>query len=245
MKIMKKIKMLSGCLMIGLILNMTGCGGQIPDMTEEEQKAISEYSVELLLKYNADDSSRLVDLELLEKEPEPTKAPQATPIPTKTPEGMDEVADTPILNKGEAEVADGNNMKAVFDLPESISFEYVDYQVEDKYVDLLSKDLEVKADSGNKLLICNCVLMNDGADKQSVDMLLHNIKYIMNVDGTTINCSVTMLSNDLTTYLGILDADEARKVIVVAEGKEELLTNAEKIYLEVQREDLIATIQIK
>ena len=230
---MKKIRILSGCLMMGLVLSMTGCGSRIPDMTEAEQKAISEYAVELLLKYNADDSSRLVDLELLEKEPEPTRAPEATPIPTEPPAGMGEVADTPVVNKGEAVVSDGGDVKAVFDLPESISFEYVDYQVKDNYVDLLSEELEIKAASGNKLLICNCVLINDGADKQSVDMLLHNIKYIMNVDGTTVNCSVTMLSNDLTTYLGILDADESRKVIVIAECEEELLANAEKIYLEV------------
>ncbi len=228
-----------------IILHTTGCGSQIPDMTEEQSAAISEYAVELLLKYNAGDDSRLVDLSLLEQEPEPTKQPQPTPIPTKAPTGMDEVTDTPVVEKNEMEILDGSDIKMALGLAESVSFEYVGCQLVDEYVDQAVEELKIEAETGNKLMICEFVLMNDGAEKQSVDMLRDNIKYVLNVDGKAIPCSVTMLSNDLSTYLGILDADESRKVVVVTEEEAEFLINAKDIYFEVQRGEFIAAIPIK
>ena len=35
-----------------LLFVLGGCGAKIPDMTEEERKAISEYAANLLLKYD-------------------------------------------------------------------------------------------------------------------------------------------------------------------------------------------------
>lgn len=230
---------------MALIFSISGCGSQIPDMTEEERVAISEYAVELLLKYDARDDSRLVDLSLLEQEPELTKKPQSTPIPTKEPVHTDEVTDTSMPKKDETGIAEGGDMKSALGLAENISFEYIDCQLVEEYTDQTIEGFSIEAESGNKLLVCNFVFMNDGAEKQSVDMLKDSIKYVFNVDGTTIPCAVTMLSNDLTTYLGILDADEARKAIVILEGEELLLVNAKEIYLEVQRGEATATIKIK
>ena len=230
---------------MALVFAISGCGSQIPDMTEEERDAISEYAVELLLKYNAGDDSRLVDLSLLTQEPEPTPKPQATPLPSKEPIEQDEVTATPVPPKEEAEMMEGGDMKSALGLAEGISFEYIDCQLVDEYADQTVEGFVMEAESGNKLLVCNFVFVNDGAQKQSIDMLKDNIKYVFNVDGTTLPCSVTMLSNDLTTYLGILDADEAGKVVVIVEGEEQLLTNAKSIYLEVQRGEAIAVIKIK
>lgn len=232
---------------VTLMAGLCGCGSQIPDMTDEEREAISEYAVELLLKYDSNQDSRLVDLELLEAEPEPTAMPIATEPPVQEPSGMDEVADTPVIELGgeTTEATVGGNMKSALGMAETISFTYEDCQLVDSYTDTMNKELVLEAEAGKQLLVCNFVLVNDGAQKQSVDMLLDEIKYTFFVDEEIVNAQVTMLSNDLATYMGILDADEARKVVLLAEYDEGKLSGAENIYLQVQRGEEIATIQIK
>lgn len=50
------------CIMSLLVLTIAGCGS-IPDMNEEQEEMVSEYAVSLLLKYDAANHSRLVDVD--------------------------------------------------------------------------------------------------------------------------------------------------------------------------------------
>ena len=50
------------CVMTFFILTLSGCGS-IPDMTEDQEDMVSEYAVSLLLKYDAANHSRLVNVD--------------------------------------------------------------------------------------------------------------------------------------------------------------------------------------
>lgn len=231
------------CLMMLLVWIMTGCGARIPDMTDAEREAVSEYAVELLLKYNANDTSRLVDVETLEKEPEPTKRP--IPVATEPPKGMDETEDTPVIDlSGELEVPQGD-VCTVLGLNESIALEFMGYSMEQNCQDPQDEELVIEADNGKELLVCELALINDGAQKQSVDMLRDNIQYQLVMDGKVANCMVTMLCNDLTTYLGILEPDESRKVLVLTQVERSAVENATELYLLMQSEEGQGIIKIK
>ncbi len=240
---MKKKGLCSICMAVTLLVGLSGCGSQIPDMTEEQRRAISEYAVELLLKYDSNQQSRLVDLELIE--PEPTAKPVTTEPPVQESSGMEQIADTPVIELGGEEAAEGGDIKSVLGLAETISFTYEDCQVVAEYADVVDKELVLEAEEGKQFLVCNFVLVNNGAQKQSVDMHLENIKYTFRIGKETVNAQVTMLSNDLVTYKGLLDTDEARRVVLLAECEETKLTDAETIYLQIQRGEEEATIQIK
>lgn len=230
-------------LLVILVLMCSGCGGGIPDMTDAQREAISEYAVQLLLKYDSNQTSRLVDLDTLEAEPEPTKQPK--PSATNPPTGMEETADTPVIDVyGEPEPAYGDIHDAL-GLPDTISVEYADSYMERQCVDSLSEELIIEASEGKTLFVCRLVLVNDGASKQSVDMLRGNIQYQLVVDGKTVNCLMTMLSNDLTTYMGILEADESRKVQVLTEIEKEIIEQAEEIYLYIQSDNGQGIIKVK
>lgn len=231
------------CLMMLLVIIMTGCGARIPDMTDAEREAISEYAVELLLKYNANDTSRLVDVETLEKEPEPTKRP--APVTTEPPKGMDETEDTPVIDLSGEVQTPGGDIHAVLGLEESISLEFVNYRMEQQCEDPQSEELVIEADPGKSIMVCELALINDGADKQSVDMLRDNIQYQLVIDGKVANCMVTMFSNDLTTYLGILEPDESRKVLVLTQVENTTVEMATEIYLLMQSESGQGIIQVK
>ncbi len=238
----KRIKKLV-CPVTILVLTLTGCGSRIPDMTEEQREAISEYAVQLLLKYDTNHSSRLVDLETLEQEPENTKPPK--PTATQPPVGMDETEDTPVIDLTGEETGLGGNIHGALGLNENISIEYVTCRTEKQYADELSQELVIEAAEGKVLFVCDLVIVNDGAEKQSVDMLRNNIQYALRLDDIQLNCMVTMLSNDLTTYLGILEPDQSQKVVILTEVEKEKLEKAEEICLYVQSEMGKGVIPIK
>lgn len=231
------------CLIAILVFALTGCGSQIPDMTDAQREAISEYAVQLLLKYDTNQTSRLVDLEVLEKEPEATQAPK--PAPTQPPAGMDETVDTPVIDLGGETVENDGNIHDALGLKDDISIEYIGYRVEQNCVDTLSDELVIEASEGKVLLVCDLVLVNDGAEKQSVDMLLNNIQYALKVDDIQLNCMMTMLSYDLTTYLGILDSDQSQKLVILTEVEKEKLDQAKEVVLYVQSELGQGIIRIK
>ena len=53
-----------GALLCAMMLSMTACGNEIPDLTEEESQRVGEYAAVTLLKYDANNRSRLVDPEI-------------------------------------------------------------------------------------------------------------------------------------------------------------------------------------
>ncbi len=231
------------CLITILVLMLTGCGSQIPDMTEEQREAISEYAVQLLLKYDTNQTSRLVDVDTLEQEPETTKPPK--PSVTQPPVGMDETEDTPVIDLTGEETGSVGDIHAALGLHDDISIEYINCRTEQQYVDELSQELVIEAKEGKVLFVCDLALVNDGNQKQSVDMLRNNIQYALRLDDIQLNCMITMLSSDLTTYLGILDPDQSQKVVVLTEVEKEKLEQAEEICLYVQSEMGKGIIPIK
>ena len=48
-----------GALLCTMMLSMTACGNEIPDLTEEESQRVGEYAAVTLLKYDANNRSRL------------------------------------------------------------------------------------------------------------------------------------------------------------------------------------------
>jgi len=62
---MKK-KIVAVVCMIPLLLG--GCNSEFPDLTDEQAKVIGEYAAVTLLKYDANNRSRLVDLDQVDEE---------------------------------------------------------------------------------------------------------------------------------------------------------------------------------
>ena len=229
------------CIMVTGV-HMMGCGAQIPDMTEEERTAISEYAVELLLKYDTNGGSRLVNVDEIEME-EPTPSPRPTKKPAEKG-GMDETEDTPVIELEGSLNGPVGDLKTALGLEDMISIEYMGYQLHDAYKDDAG-DVVIEAAPGKKLMVCNFALINDGAQKQSVDMLRENIVYTIQIDEECVNCMVTMLGSDLTAYMGILEPDESSKVVVVAECEEMKVNQANVLNFQVKRAESVASILLK
>ena len=62
---MKK-RFLSGLFFICFVFLLTGCGAQMPDLTDEQMDAVGEYAGLLLVKYDANNRIRLLPREDVE-----------------------------------------------------------------------------------------------------------------------------------------------------------------------------------
>lgn len=97
---MKSIYEKVSAVMLISALFLSGCGSTtITNMTAEQSALIGEYAATILLKYDANYASRLVDLSTIEEIPEIEVAPQ------KPEEEKPEVEEntTPVIEKGEEE----------------------------------------------------------------------------------------------------------------------------------------------
>lgn len=239
------------CLCLSLCLfAFGGCGAQIPDMTEEEREAISEYAANLLLKYDTSQPSRLVDIteEDVEATPEPTQTPEpvetAKPEETEKPQETEEPLENIMSQETQApEVYD--SLEDTLMLPQEVTLLYNKYEVAECFVDETDGYQTLEAEDGKLLLIFRFTLLNSSDAIQSVDMLQDNIVYKVIIDDTTINGMITMVGNDLTTYIGSLQANESMEMVMFAEVEEELWQNSQSIRLEFSRQEMVAKIVIK
>lgn len=236
------------CLFICIL---AGCGAQIPDMTEEERKAISEYAAGLLLKYDTSHPSRLVDLEALEETeptPEPTQAPeedvQATPTPVpenvELPESQPDEGSEPIETP-QPEMWEP--LESTLLLPEGVTVQLLGYDAVDVYLENAESNQELKAEAGKKILVFCFAMTNSSEAKQQIDMLQDNIRYKIYVQDQLINGMLTMLENDLTTYIGSIDVNETLELFLFAEADAELLQSGAEIYVEFVCQEMTSRIK--
>ena len=221
---------LIGCVLAtGLCVSLIGCGNAIPEMTDSQRQAISEYAVEKVLEYDISRESRLVDLS---KYPEPTPTPGVEETPE--PEGMDEAEDTPVVELEQENIA---TPAQALSLAEGITLDFSGYELVDSYPsDNTENFLMVEAGNGEKLLVMRFTLLNGTGQPVMLDMIGENTSYLVTVNGTYSKTGlITLLDDDLTTFYGELQADEGRNLVLLAEFKEEEVLDVASISLSVQR----------
>ncbi|MDE6641389.1 MAG: hypothetical protein K2K63_12780, partial [Acetatifactor sp.] len=114
---MRTKKLKAGLMAAMICLGLAGCGENvIPELTESEMQIIGEYTAFTMMKYDASNRSRLVDLpqeaEPVAPEPMETEPPRET----EEPSGMGVVDDTPVTDMSQEE--DPGSMEDVLGLAE-------------------------------------------------------------------------------------------------------------------------------
>ena len=198
-------------------LLMTGCGADLPDMTDEEINTIGEYAAITLLKYDVNARSRLVDASVLEElqnipEPELPSVPEQKPEPEPEPEPATEV---PVVDNSVAGEMTAESLESFLELPEGVNLSFTEYEVCQSYQED-NQYFSLDASEGKELLVLHFTLRNASGSDQSINMLARRDKYRVTVNGSsTRNALPTLLTNDLTTYKGTLGKGAAKDVDLV------------------------------
>lgn len=249
-KRMKKI-----FLVFAVALILCGCGGEFPDMTEEQSAQVTEYAAGILMKYDTKHESRLLNDVELEKELVRLEA-----LANRKAEiaAMDEalaeekrkekeekeqaLADTPVISQGQSGPT-GQYVEDFYGLA-GVSIRYNGYKVLDAYPDG-GEELyfRMQATSGKKLLVIDFAARNNTDSEQTLDMISIMPGFKIGINGEAPQYALsTLLSNDLANYRGTLAAGEEVNLVLVAEVTEEKAANIESISIKMQNDSNSATI---
>lgn len=246
---MRKRNWKTGMLMAGMVIFLAGCGSDFLDMTQEEERMVGEYAANLLLKYDANNRSRLVSRDIVAEgyiEQEQT-ADNEIPDSTQT---MDPVEDTPVVEIGQKQEGDmdAGSLTGFYGLPEGVTITYQGNEVLDSYTqDGEANDyFALDASEGKKLLVLKFKIENRSESEQPIDLLSRNTIIRVTVNGNRkYNILTTMLVNDMSTYKGNLPAGEGTDVVLLAEVDEENSDNLSTLNLQLKNDTRSCTIQLQ
>ena len=240
--------MVCGALLCTMMLSMTACGNEIPDLTEEESQRVGEYAAVTLLKYDANNRSRLVDPEMviakLEKEAA-REAAKAAQEEAKTEETGNTGTTEVTMPTAQEDIT--ASMEDFFGLPEGVGIAYEDYMVTDSYPEDGATDeyFALDASAGKKLLVLRFRLTNGTEQEEKIDLLNTNSRYIITVnDSIRANALTTMLPNDMSTYEETLEPGQDQELVLLLEVNEDVAGAVQAIALRLKNASNEYTIQL-
>lgn len=191
---------------------LTGCAGGLPEMSAEQENAVVEYAAGVLMRHMKDFDSRLVDLSLYKepvKEQEPEKEPEQG--------GMDQPADTDTIDVTE-EVSDMTLQQLL--MPEGMEISYTGFAFLDTYPPEGEANpyFRLDASEGKKLLVMSFVAYNTTEEEIKCDVISLNPHFSVTINDTKPqNALHTMLLDDLSTYIGKVEASGTVSLVLLAE----------------------------
>lgn len=236
-----------GALLCAMAMTMTACGNQIPDLTEDESQRVGEYAAVTLLKYDANNRSRLVDPDVviarLEKDAAKEAGRQEQTPTEEQPVGTG--ASEVEMPTAQEDIT--TSLEDFFGLAAGVTLTYQDYQIADSYPEDGSSDayFALDASAGKKLLVLRFALTNGTAQEENVDFLSTASRYIITVNNSIRgNALTTMLSNDMSTYAETLQPGETQDLVLLLEVNEDVASAVQSISLHLKNASNEYTIQL-
>ncbi len=238
---MTRKKGLALILAISTLAGLSACGeNAIPEMNQAELQKVGEYAALTLMKYDAANRSRLVDISLLEEETPVV----SVPIQDTEPMKMKPTEDIPIISQTERKNA--YSMEEVMGLPEGMTVTFQGWEVCEKYPNEGTDNYFVlTATEGNELLVLRFLLTNDSGLAANVDTMTGSCSFYVTLnDADTERALTTVLLEDMSTYAGTFQPGEGRELVLMVEASEQVLENISSVVLELKNELKTYTIRL-
>lgn len=234
-----------------VMLGMTGCGNAIPDMTEAQMQAVSEYAAITLLKYDVDHKSRLVDLELVAQAEAERRAQAEAEALRREQEaaqeeagGMRPTEDTPVIGTDGVPEAAPITMEEVLNLPDGVTLTYREMLVCDSYPEGDDSFFSMSASAGNRFIVLKFDLFNGSGQDQSIDILSQGAAFNIVANGTfTRRALTTMLTDDITSFKDTVAAGSSVELVAVMEAESSVADNISSLSLNLRNDTKTHTAQ--
>lgn len=253
---MRKGKKIGVVFLTAVTLFFTACGSSIPEMTEEENAQVVEYAAGLLLKYDENHHSRLV--EEPEKTEEEIAAENEASVGRQIPEQKREIAveeqaaseqQAPeVINVSSEAAVEENRSIVEFYGIEGAEITYAGHELKDLYPDNDTEEVyfAIHAAPGFKLLILNFDVKNIGGQDINLDMIAKNAKFKISINGDTPKYALTtMLMDDLASYIGTVPAGASQRLVLVCEIPEGKTGAIDTIDLQMKTDSDSAVISLE
>lgn len=233
---------------------LTGCGKTMPELTEEENEVITEYAVDVLLKYDKNYNNRLLDIEEYEKAKAAKEEAEALAEAAALEIAENEAAAKNALEREAAEdeaSADGTEVVDAtaeeteemsaqtiedFYAVDGFTFEYAGCDVVAEYPEIAEDEttafFAMEATEGMELLVVKFQAVNQSGAEKELNMMDYGTRTKVSVNGgSSQSVLATMLLNDLQTYKGVVPANEAVELVGIVEVPEGTLVSNLSIIL--------------
>lgn len=254
---MKKRKL--GLIITAAVLSfsITACGSSLSEMTEEQNAQVVEYAAGLLLKYDQNYHSRLLEEEaetsgqeeesLSAEKGEVQSQAESQKEETSAAETPEAKEETPVIDRSEAAQQTAYSSIEQFYSIDGVAITYEGYELKDQYPEMDSEDMffAMNATKGSKLLVLYFDVANVAGQDLNLDMLSKGTKFKISVNGEAPRYALTtMLTDDLSSYVGTIAADSSEKLVLVAEVAEEKTESIQSISLTMKNVSEDATISL-
>ena len=200
---------------------MVGCGVNTVELSEGNEKLITEYAVGLLLKYDVNYHNRLVDTSIVPVV-ESTPVAVETQKPAVSNESTEDASVTvPINEKVYIDIAQAIGLDGIAIQYKNCDF-YQAYPMEDDD----STAFSVIATENNKLLVVFFELTNTTQETKSVDLMTKAIRYKIKLNNNKNRTALsTMLIDDMGSLTTTIEpGDTTQAVLVIQVPTEEAVT---------------------
>ena len=242
---MKK-RVIGGFIVIGMALTVAGCGNTIPEMTQEQQELVVEYAAGVVLKYDKNHESKLVELTLEEDVvAEDVIAQEETPSLEAEEANETEANEVTVIDNTE-DINEITSIEEFLQL-DAVRFTYMGYEVSEFYPDDIDNDglyFIMNATDGNKLLVLKFLAENISDTEMEFNMVQSNIRFKIVVNEIEKNALTTMLLNDLAFYQGSLASGETTELVLICEVSDEQSEAISSLSLVMKSVDDTATISL-
>lgn len=260
---MKKGKWIGVTVLVMCLL--TGCVDHMPEMTQEQSDLIAEYASDLLLKYSPNYEYRLAEEELVvemltEEQSEETTESVTEEVETQETQKIEKESihvesDIEMTQESEEthEVEETQqelprisevNLAEMFGL-DGLSISYDSYEICTSYPNKPEQSgFTVSATQNHALLIVHFTVENVSEEKIQCDLFEADVDISMNVNESEDKSLMsTLLTNDITTFIEIIDASEKQEIVAVVEidAAEEL----ESLTMKISGENVNQTVLIE
>lgn len=226
---MKHLKYVLAILSLAFLL--TGCGTEI---SEEQNRIMAEYAADLLLKYDANYQSRLVESEdesefqdTTEDSTDNTVEASSTEEPDATTE-----AESGRTEDSEASISDIADILGL----EGLSITYADCTFVDSYPAGEPEEsfIDLNAENGCKLAVLRFRIQNLSAQDREVDLLHAQVEYQLLVNGSkTVKPMLTILTEDLGTFQSTISPEQEQSAVLVFQVSESLVNEIDTLNLRI------------
>ncbi len=239
-KIIKKSIILAAAATVAALL--TGCGDPMIPLTENEESIVIQYSAGTLAKHNGFQQEGLTAVYPEEEEEKEPEAEEENGEQEKKPEQKED-------KKSQAQEEEESDQTDQITLTEAmgqpgVEFSYKDYSIVSGYSegDYFSMD----APAGSVFLVLNINITNTKDQTVECNLLAKQPQFtlVLNQGARTKN-EVTMLSNDVSTYVGNLEAGQTEAGILLFQVPEDMANQISSLQLTLEMGGKTNDIQIK
>ncbi len=245
-KIIKK-----GIALAAAAVLLTGCGEAVTPLTESEEAIVIQYSAGTLAKHNSFQQEGLTAVYPEEEEPEQEDEEEEVKKPKEEkpkedkeekPE-QDKPKEEDKKNEEKAQEAGQSTFTEALAVP-GVEFSYKDYSIVSSYSqgDYFSLD----APAGNVYMLLNINITNTGNAAAECNLLEKQPQFTLKINGDKgVKNEMTILTNDVATYTGTLEAGQTEAGILLFQVPEKTVENISSMQLTLEMDGKTTEIKMK